>query len=392
MNNPEEFKDIISNIVVNKANNEFYAFINDKCFRINYSIFQIVNALKEGCSRTEAEQRIIEQFHIDTTELSVIFGKFDEFIEKVRTSEKKKLSSYVKVKFPLINSARTEKLANVFKFLFQPVIFWGLLFILVFINIGYFFYKGEHVSLSNLSYLEIGLMYFISLVALVFHEIGHASASKYFGLKAKEIGFGFYFIFPVYYSNVTQIWTLPIKSRVIVNLGGIYFQLLINTFFIITSVSCNFPVNYSTILQYIIITNIIVAIYSLFPFFRNDGYWIYSDLFNIPNLVNNADLLPRKAWDLYKYKSEVFLCELKKNAALFIYCILNWAFRIFVFYKLVYNLVIVLSRIVTVDYANELLTAIKTWFNLSILIIGVYLFSRYLVRLIRNNVSINEGL
>jgi len=394
MNNLEINKDIISVIELSQANNEYYAYVKDKCFKINYPLFLIIRGFKNGNSATEIENQI-ENYKIENVDITKIYNKLNEFIENLAVVNVKTPSSYVKFRFPLLKKDKTEFISNIFKCLFQPFIFWFLFAIIIAINIVYLYINRTQSTFSHLSYLEIIIMYCISLVTLVFHEIGHASASKFYKLQAKEIGFGFYFIFPVYYTNVTQIWTLPVKQRIIVNLGGIYFQLLMNICFIAISQFSNISTNYNIIFQYIIKTNIFVALYSLFPFFRNDGYWIYCDVFNIKNLISKADQLPRKFIRLLKSGEKLNLSVFTQNYALYIYSFLNWSFKFFVLYKLFNGLFKVSYKLVNKGYnnGNEVISNLQDWFHLSIILIGLYFFLRYLIRLlIKNTVSINEGL
>lgn len=57
------------------------------------------------------------------------------------------------------------------------------------------------------AYSIIGLLAFV-LLSSFFHELGHASACKYFEVKHGGIGFGLYLNFPVLYTDVTEVWKL----------------------------------------------------------------------------------------------------------------------------------------------------------------------------------------
>src|ERR1700743_3784194 len=64
----------------------------------------------------------------------------------------------------------------------------------------------------------------LCLLSVVFHELGHSSALLNAGGSPGGIGIGMFLLMPVFFANVSQIWILPKKSRIIVDLGGIYFQ------------------------------------------------------------------------------------------------------------------------------------------------------------------------
>ena len=56
---------------------------------------------------------------------------------------------------------------------------------------------------------------------------GHASASARYGVPARDIGFGLYLIYPVFYNDVTSAWRLPRRQRVVIDLAGTFFQFLV---------------------------------------------------------------------------------------------------------------------------------------------------------------------
>jgi putative peptide zinc metalloprotease protein len=63
-------------------------------------------------------------------------------------------------------------------------------------------------------------------IATAFHEIGHASACRYGGAKPSKIGAGFYLVFLVFYSDVTDTYRLSKAGRLRTDLGGVYFDAL----------------------------------------------------------------------------------------------------------------------------------------------------------------------
>jgi putative peptide zinc metalloprotease protein len=47
-------------------------------------------------------------------------------------------------------------------------------------------------------------------------------------MKAGSIGFGFYLLIPVFYADVSNAWSLSPGKRIIINIAGMYFQLLLS--------------------------------------------------------------------------------------------------------------------------------------------------------------------
>ena len=153
----------------------------------------------------------------------------------------------------------------------------------------YFFHTAENLLNFNNSanaYNIIGLLFFI-IASSLFHELGHASACKFFNIHHGGIGFGLYLNFPVLYTNVTEIWRLNRKQRCIVNIAGVYFQMyalfLLLVLYILTK---------HDIVRYMILVMNLGFLITLNPFFKFDGYWIASDILGIPNLrLRSKELL-----------------------------------------------------------------------------------------------------
>jgi putative peptide zinc metalloprotease protein len=276
--------------------------------------------------------------------------------------------------------------------LFRPVILYCLLSLSV-IALYFFYVKFNTVSIiENLSPEKVLIMYLVLIISLIFHEIGHASAARYFKLEPKEIGFGFYYIFPVYFSNVTQVWMLSPKNRVIVNLGGIYFQLILNLVFI-ASIYLFKDDNFFEIISCVIKTNIIILLYSLLPFFRNDGYWIFSDIFNIHNLLKESDQLPIEVIKAVRNKDKSIIES--KSIGLWVYTLSNWCFRIYIIINLICSSFAKSTLIINYLYFKEpqytSIELIKLVSHNILIIVGIVMFSRYIYKLVTAKTSINEG-
>lgn len=120
------------------------------------------------------------------------------------------------------------------------------------------------------------LLYFISII---FHELGHVSACRYYKIPHGNIGIAIYIYNPVFYADVTSCWRLKRFERMKVNIGGMYFQLLFCMIVILLA-----PIIGWDISAYISLFILLSFIINLNPFFKLDGYWIVSDLLGVPNL------------------------------------------------------------------------------------------------------------
>lgn len=123
----------------------------------------------------------------------------------------------------------------------------------------------------------------------LFHEAGHAAACAWYGVPPGEIGFGLYLIFPSFYTNVTKAWRLSRYQRTVVDVGGIYFQLIL----IAALVPLAHVSGHAGLLSFLILYNLYMILHNLNPLFKMDGYWIFSDLAGLPNLH-------RRTWSLFR--------------------------------------------------------------------------------------------
>ena len=182
--------------------------------------------------------------------------------------------------------------AAAFRFLFNR---WYMLavFLVAAALDAWFFLRTPDLLLFNNKvniYLVVGLFVFM-LASSFFHELGHASACKHFGVRHGGIGFGLYLNFPVLYTDVTEVWKLDRTQRCVVNLAGVYFQ---SYWLIILLVA--FLMTGNDIVRYLILVMNLGFVMTLNPFFKFDGYWLASDLLGVPNLRQRSLELLGYVW------------------------------------------------------------------------------------------------
>ena len=128
--------------------------------------------------------------------------------------------------------------------------------------------------------------YVLFLIGVVMHELGHASASTRYGVKPGEIGFAIYWIYPVFYSNVTNAWSLKRWQRVVVDIGGVYFQLITCVVYLLVYAVYGWqPAREATLLV------LYSCLLSLNPVLKFDGYWVVADALGVTNLSQHTKQL-----------------------------------------------------------------------------------------------------
>lgn len=142
----------------------------------------------------------------------------------------------------------------------------------------------DGVQQTKMAWGTLGVFGLGFVVSAIVHELGHASAVARNGLAAGHIGFGLYWFYPVFYTDVNVAWKLPPSRRVMVDLGGVYFQLLLVAG--MTPLAFFGPVVEAV--RLLILLNLYSVLQNLNPFFKMDGYWILADIAQIPNLHGKA--------------------------------------------------------------------------------------------------------
>ena len=129
------------------------------------------------------------------------------------------------------------------------------------------------------------LAWLMVLATAVCHESAHGLTCKHFGGEVHEIGFLLLYLMPGLYCNVSDAWLFPEKSkRLWVTFAGAYCDLLVWALsMIVWRVALQ-----ATLLNYLAwvaasVTGI-RALMNLTPLIKLDGYYLLSDLVNIPNL------------------------------------------------------------------------------------------------------------
>lgn len=147
----------------------------------------------------------------------------EKFIAPIfRAVPKKRTFLYEK---ELFSAGAIDRFSDSFRFLFHKAYMAVVLAVMLVLDAWFFLTTPDLLLFNNKVdfYMVVGLLVFM-LASSFFHELGHASACKYFGVRHGGIGFGLYLNFPVLYTDVTEVWKLNRAQRCVVNLAGVYFQ------------------------------------------------------------------------------------------------------------------------------------------------------------------------
>jgi len=265
-----------------------------RVFQIGAIVYEVVQALQAGLD-LPAACAAYAQRHQRTLRADDLAPVLHKYLGEAAGAPAVSRTSYIYAQVQLLRGEVLTKLGQPFRGMFRPWVLGPLLAVVAALLGTFVLKQGWFVpSFHSLPALQTTLLAYVGLVVGVFfHELGHSVAALRYGMRPKGIGFGFYLVFPVFFADVTEVWALPKAKRIVINLGGVYFQGLFTL--LLMAGYYALPLAWADsreLLGTIITMNLFVMLYSLNPFLRNDGYWVYSDLFGLPNLMQQAFFYP----------------------------------------------------------------------------------------------------
>lgn len=328
---------------------EYIIEYKGRYFVINDYIYNFLTLLKKNTGKD-----ILEKTNLTQQEFDFVLNSIEN---KLKTNENKGIGN-IYLKTTIFGENSVKKITNILKHIIPKNNIYFFI-ILLFLIVIFFTLSKKNLNYNGdfsliIHKYDIVFLYISLFLASIFHEFGHASATKKFNLSPGAIGFGIFFIFPVFFSNVSSVWGLNRNKRIVVNLSGIYFQLI---FAII--ITCLFVDNHS-FLKLFIKTNIAMIIFSLFPFLKNDGYWVISDYFNIKNLYSKS----------YTYLFDFIKKKQQYNIFLFIYSITHLSLLCFLMFHFIVFLksnIMDITIIIPSFHFDYILLILKFFFHLIIL-------------------------
>jgi putative peptide zinc metalloprotease protein len=119
----------------------------------------------------------------------------------------------------------------------------------------------------------------------VLHELGHGMSCRRYGGECHEMGVMLMLLTPCLYCDVSDSWMIPSKwRRAMVGAAGMYFELVL-------AAMCTFLwwFTHPGLLHYVCLnimfmSSVSTLLFNANPLLRYDGYYILSDLIEIPNL------------------------------------------------------------------------------------------------------------
>lgn len=181
-------------------------------------------------------------------------------------------------------------LTTVFKPLFWPPVVIVVVLAFIALDVWLFGLHGVSQSLRRVIYEPTLLFMLFGGVVLgtAFHEIGHATGTRYGGAKPGVMGVGVYIVWPAFYTDITDAYRLGKGGRLRADMGGMYF----NAVFALAVGALYAVSDFEPLLLLIVLQTFAIVQQSL-PLLRLDGFYIISDLTGVPDMLTRLGAVLR---------------------------------------------------------------------------------------------------
>ncbi|NEA21530.1 hypothetical protein [Actinomadura bangladeshensis] len=167
------------------------------------------------------------------------------------------------------------------------------------------------ITTAIMNPLSILLIIGLGIASCAFHEVGHATACRYGGVRPGVMGCGIYLVWPAFYTDITESYRLGRGGRLRADLAGVYF----NAIFVVALTLAYLQTGFEPLLVAVLYVNL-EMMQQLLPTLRFDGYYIMSDLVGIPDLFKYIGPILRRT--LLRRPADARLSELKRWPQVFV--------------------------------------------------------------------------
>ncbi len=214
------------------------------------------------------------------------------------------------------------------------------------------------------------------IVSKVLHELGHAYTCKRYGGRVATMGVALLVLWPVLYTDTSGAWRLKQRrQRMAVGAAGMLVELALAAWATLLWSFLPDGMLRSAAFMLAATTWILTLTVNLSPFMRFDGYFLLSDLLDVPNLQTRAFRLTRwrlREW-LFRFgeeRPEHFEPWLERT--LIGYSLGTWIYRFFLFlgiallvYHFAFKLLGILLFFVEIVYflLRPIFIELREWFS-----------------------------
>lgn len=190
---------------------------------------------------------------------------------------------------------------------------------------------------DNLFWLYVGLV----LIKTV-HEFGHAFACRRFGGEVHTMGIMFLVFTPIPYMDATASWSFRSRwQRALVGGAGMLVEIFVASLAVFVWAATGPGILHSLAYNMMFVASVSTVLFNANPLLRFDGYYILSDLLDIPNLHQRSTGLIKHYIEYYcfGYKKSKTTARSRKEAVwLTVFAICSWIYKVIIFATILFFL------------------------------------------------------
>ncbi len=245
--------------------------------------------------------RLMGQLHLADVLQCEVSPDVDELLRRSRRMAQRKtlatLLSPLAIRIPLLDPDRMlDRWLPLYRPLFGP---FGLLLWLTVVGIGLMLMVQHWNDLTQdisdriLAPENLVIMLLVFPLLKAIHEFGHACAVKAWGGEVHEMGIMLLVLMPVPYVDASSASAFPEKyRRVLVGAAGMVVELFVASIALFFWLELEPGWMRAVLFNVMLIAGISTVLFNANPLLRFDGYYIFADLIEIPNLrVRGAQYL-----------------------------------------------------------------------------------------------------
>ena len=209
------------------------------------------------------------------------------------------------------------------------VVGWGLKIVIE--NWSDLWVPGQEFLSTN----NLFLWFLCTVVVKALHEFGHAYFCRKFGGEVHVMGIMLMVFTPMPYVDATSSWSFRERwKRILVGAAGMIVEVFFAAIAAFVWAKTSSGIVHVLAFKIMVVASVSTVIFNINPLMRFDGYYILSDLLEIPNLSQRA-MMQLVYWAeryLFGVKKAESPANSRREAAwLTVFGITSWIYRVIVF-------------------------------------------------------------
>ena len=219
---------------------------------------------------------------------------FQRYERKQRSKWMQRLWSPLSVRFPLWDP---DAFLERWLFLVRPLFSWfgvllwgGVIITALVLAASHWVDLSKDVSDTVWAPGNLLLLFFIYPVVKLLHELGHAFSTKVWGGQVHEMGMMLLVFMPMPYVDASSSWGFrDKKKRAVVGMAGMAVEMFLAALALFVWLNVEPGVVRAIAYNVMLIGGVSTLFFNGNPLLRFDGYYIFADLAEIPNLASRSN-------------------------------------------------------------------------------------------------------